>query len=101
MHETPLLFDISDEIGLDYHRIRVLGHATLSYWRGFWDEFWGIYRRDKSLWSWRGALDFAMRKLALCFAFVDLASASLLGIALRVAAGRLARCDIDAPRLKS
>ena len=70
----------------------------------FWDEFWGIYQRDESLWSWLGALDPVTRKLALFFAFfafVDLASASLLGIALRVAAGRLARRDLDAARLKS
>ena len=35
MHETPLLFDVGDEIEIDFHRIRVLGHARFSYWRGF------------------------------------------------------------------
>mgnify|MGYP001819041014 CR=1 FL=1 len=58
---------------------------------------WG----GESLWSWLGALDPATRKLALFFGFIAIACASLLGIALRVAAGRLARRDIDASRLSA
>lgn len=50
MHETPMLFELGDQIYIEGNKFETLGHARFDYGPGWWDEFYALDGNGKSAW---------------------------------------------------